>query len=113
MHLKDWLRIEKCLFLSLKTSRLTLNFLFSILILSYQHIASGQSNLAKSASNLSGNRDSHLLYMFLWSSSVSTPSKTSIRLAVFAQRSRVTDRLTDVVVIDRNSSHLMHSTRPK
>jgi len=39
---------------------------------------------------------------------------TSIRLAVFAQRSRVTDRLTRYGIISRNSPHYAHYlVRPK
>jgi len=41
---------------------------------------------------------------------VFTTNRTSIRSALFVQRSRVTDRLTDAGNIDRNSLHLM---RPK
>jgi len=39
-------------------------------------------------------------------------ARTSICQAVFAQRSRVTERLTDAGIIDRNSPHFMHSMRP-
>jgi len=42
----------------------------------------------------------------------STPNRTSIRSAVFAQSILATDRLTDARIIDRNSSHLMYSTCP-
>jgi len=47
-------------------------------------------------------RDSHPNDMFLGSSKVSTPSRTSIRSVLFAQRSRITDRLTNAGINDRN-----------
>jgi len=53
--------------------------------------------------------------MFLGSPVVSSPNRTSIRLAVFAQHSRVTDKPTDTLrywIIGRNSLHLMHSMWP-
>jgi len=77
------------------------------------YLTSNQSNLAKAASNPRRNWDSHLIN----TPRVSTPSMTSICLAVFAQRSRVkqrgrqTDR-PDALIIDCNSPYLMHSMRP-
>jgi len=49
--------------------------------------------------------------MFTGSPGVSIPNRTSIRLAVFAQTARVTDKLTDRHPDHR--SHLVHSTRSK
>jgi len=59
------------------------------------HCLSGQSNLVKAALILWGNLGLTPNTMFLRSPRVSTPSRTSIRSAVFAEQSRVTDRLTD------------------
>jgi len=71
-----------------------------------------QSNLAKAASNLWGKMGLPSNTMFLGSPRVSTPSRTSIRSAVIAQRSRVKprdrDRLTDAEMTDCNRPHVMH-----
>jgi len=51
--------------------------------------------------------------MFFRSSGVSTPKRTSISSAVFAQFARVADQLTDAKIIDGNSLHLMCLMRSK
>jgi len=78
--------------------------------------ADGQSNLTKVASNhwrKSRPPFNTMILGFPWGSN---PSRTSIRSAVFAQRSHMKPRDTDWQTsgnIDRSSPHFMHSMRLK
>jgi len=73
------------------------------------NITRGQRSLVNATLNLWGKTGLPFKTMFLVSSWVSTPSRTSIRSAISAQPVCMADRLSDAVIINRNSTHVMHS----
>jgi len=77
-----------------------------IAFFAYIGVRSSQSNLTKATSNplhLAGRDENPYNVSLGGSPAVSTPNKMSIHSAVVAQPTRVTDRVTDVGIIDCNS----------